>query len=298
MLRAEGLDVARRGEPADPRHLDVDDAAGAEPDGRLHVGQAVAALVDADRRLDPLLQLGVVDQAQAVVGQRLLDHGQPVAVERTEELGVGERVGGVAVHVEGEVRERGAHGRDHVEIPAGTELQLDAREAGVDRALDPGHERVERVLDPEVGADGDRLALAAERHVQRHPPALGLQDPPRDLERGARELVALHEVDAVEQILRRAQILADDAGGQVLAHGVERRERVLRGVRRDVGRAALAPGMLAPALHADQDGVGDVLVRVRRLPHEGERDPHPVDVDGLDQHHPAPASARRSTISA
>ncbi len=75
-----------------------------EPDRRLHVGQALGALVEADRRLDPPLQIRVVDQAHPVVGQRLLDHGELEPVELPEEVGVGGGVGRVAVHVEGEVR--------------------------------------------------------------------------------------------------------------------------------------------------------------------------------------------------
>jgi hypothetical protein len=52
------------------------------------VSQAQRALVQADGRLDLRLQVGVVHQAEAVVGQRLLDHRQSIAVERAEELGV------------------------------------------------------------------------------------------------------------------------------------------------------------------------------------------------------------------
>src|SRR2546427_12075410 len=103
----------------------------------------------------------------------------------------------------------------------GRELELDPREALGDRFVDLLHQDVERVLDTEVGADGDAIARATEGHVQRHALALGLQHPPGDLERGPRELVALHEVETAEQVLRRADVLADDAAGHVLTHRVE-----------------------------------------------------------------------------
>jgi hypothetical protein len=128
--------------------------------------------VQADRRLEPGLQVGGVDQAHAVVGQRLLDHRQPVAVERAKQLRVGRRAGGVAVDVKRQARE--------------------GRSSG---------------LHTEVGAHRDRVGLAAQRHVQ--------------------------------QLLRRADVLADQPRRQMLAHRVVRGQGVVGGVRGDVGRAAL-----------------------------------------------------------
>src|SRR5262249_55424334 len=108
--------------------------------------------------------------------------------------------------------------------------------------------------------------------------------PPRDLEGGPRELVALDEVQAREQVVYGGDVLADQARGHVLAHGVVRGQRVLRRVVRHVGRTALAPGVLSPALHAHEQRVGVELVPVRRLPHERQRHLDPVDVDPLDDH--------------
>ena len=235
----------------------------------------------------------MIDQAEAVVGQRLLDHGEAIAVERAEEIEVGERVRGVAIDVEREARKRGPDRGDHVEVPAGPELELDPREALGDRFVDLLHQDVERVLDTEVGADGDAIARATEGHVQRHALALGLQHPPGDLERGPRELVALHEVETAEQVLRRADVLADDAAGHVLTHRVEGRQRVLGGIVGNVGRAALSPGVMPLALHPHQHGVGIVLIAIGGLPHERQRHPHPVDLDGLDDHEQAPPHATR-----
>ena len=146
---------ARRLEAADARHLDVDHPAAPSRIAASTWARLMRALVQADRRLEPGLQIRVIDQAHAVVGQRLLDHGEPIAVELAEELGVGRRVGGVAVDVKREVRKRRPDRLDHVEIPARPELELDAREALVDRALDLLHQDVERVLHAEVGADRD-----------------------------------------------------------------------------------------------------------------------------------------------
>ena len=98
------------------------------------------------------------------------------------------------------------------------------------------------------------------------------QHPPGDLQRGPRELVALHEVETAQEVVDRADLLADDPGGQVLAHGVEGGQRVLGGVARDVRRAALTPRVMSPALQTHQHRVGVVPVAVRGLPRERERD--------------------------
>src|SRR6266478_2389031 len=198
VLGAEGLDVPRCRQTAHAGHLDVDDLAASESDGRLDMGEAERALVEAHGRLDPLLQVGVVDEAHPVVGEGLLDHGEPVTIELAKELGIRRRVGGIAVDVEGEVGEGRADGLDHAQIPAGPELQLDPREARIDGALDLFHRHVEGVLDPEVRPHRDTIRGTAEGAVQGQPAPLGVQYPPRDLESGPGELVALDEGKAIQ----------------------------------------------------------------------------------------------------
>src|SRR5262249_58281505 len=100
----------------------------------------------------------------------------------------------------GEARERRADGLDHGEIPARPELELDARKPLIDRALDLLEQDVDRVLDAEVGADGYAIGVPAERDVQRHALAPGVEHPPRDLEASPRELVPLDERDAVQEV--------------------------------------------------------------------------------------------------
>src|SRR5205823_5570205 len=134
-----------------------------------------------------------------------------------------------AVDVKGEVREGRADGLDHAQIPAGPELQLDPREARIDGALDLFHQHVEGVLDPEVGSDCDAIPRAAEGAVQGQPASLGIQYPPRDLESGPGELVALDEGKAIKEVLGGGDLLSDDARGHQRAEGVEGARRVLRG---------------------------------------------------------------------
>src|SRR6185437_6375305 len=73
---------------------------------------------------------------------------------------------------------------------------------------------------------------------------LGVEHPPRDVERGAGELVALDEGEPVEDVLRRLHVLPDDARDHMLAQRVVDGERVLRRVAGNVRRAALTPRMV------------------------------------------------------
>ena len=156
-------------------------------------------------RVDGLLQVRVVDEAHPVVGEGLLDHGEPVAVELPEEVAVGGGVRGVAVDVEGEAREGRPHRVHHGQVPSRPELELDPREALVDGPLHLLDQRVDRLLHAEVGAHGHAVRGAAEGDVQRDAAPLGVEDPPGDLEARAGELIALDEREAVEQGLRRSR---------------------------------------------------------------------------------------------
>src|SRR5262249_14310268 len=125
---------------------------------------------------------------------------------------------------------------------------------------------------------------AAEGAVQRQPPSLRIQDPPGDLERRPRELIALDEGKAIQELLGGADLLPDDQRSHQRTQGVEGGGGGLRGGRRHVGRAALAPRMVALALHPDEDRLREELVAVGRAEVEGEGKLHPVDVEGVDLH--------------
>src|SRR5262249_61543674 len=120
--------------------------------------------------------------------------------------------------------------------------------------------------------------------MERQAAPLGIEHPPGDLQGSARELITLDQGEAVEEILRRLDVLPDDPRRHVLAHGVEGGERVLGGVTGQQGWAALAPRRVAAAFPTPEYRVGAVLVRVGGLPDEGEGEPRPVDVDAFDLH--------------
>src|SRR5439155_609479 len=117
------VDTARLEDAPDPTGLDVDDAAGAEPDRCLGVARRTDGLVEADRRAEPRLERGVLDEVLVVQG--LLDHDEPELVERLEERRIGELVGRVRVDREGRVRQLASHLANDLQVATGLDLQLD-----------------------------------------------------------------------------------------------------------------------------------------------------------------------------
>src|SRR5262245_8166158 len=93
---AIGLDFARLGVARNAAQLYVDDPACAQLQRLSRVVHAQNGFVQTYRGLQSWLQLGVVDDV--VVGQGLFDHQQVELVQPAEQIGVGERVGGVGVH--------------------------------------------------------------------------------------------------------------------------------------------------------------------------------------------------------
>ena len=94
-------------------------------------------LIGSSRQIGVLicaLQLGVVDDV--VVRQRLFEHHQVEFVEAFEQVDVGERVRRVRIAHQQDIAELRPHGLDHVVIPRGADLDLDAFVTGVELGAD------------------------------------------------------------------------------------------------------------------------------------------------------------------
>ena len=138
--------------------LDVDVLAGVDFQGLLDRAQLAGGLVQTDGRLDLPREFGVVDDVVPL--ERLFEEGQSKLVDGLEGVEVVQGVAGVAVDVEDGVGEGTAYGAQHLDVPAGAGLELDAGEASVHGALDVGEQVVEGVQYPEVGA-GDHVGVGA-----------------------------------------------------------------------------------------------------------------------------------------
>ena len=197
--------------PPDAAGLDVDDAARAECDRLLCDAHRDDRFVQADRRSHGLRQLGVPEQV--VLGKRLLDEQQAELVEFGEVRGVVDGVGGVRIHLEGDVAELlayRAHGND---VVAGLDLQLDAAVALGEMAIDRLQEIADLLVDPHRNAAVDGGARRAEILAERRAAGsqVGVED--RHLDRSLRHRVAADGRKDLRDVLGRRRRGARRGGG-------------------------------------------------------------------------------------
>ena len=114
---------ARFEHPPDAALLDVDDPTGAELEGGGRIGRRPDRLVQAQIRSDLCLELGVLEEVLMMQG--LFDHQQLEIVERSEHVEIVQRVRGVRVDGQEDVRMIGSDRRDPVHVQAGRDLELD-----------------------------------------------------------------------------------------------------------------------------------------------------------------------------
>ena len=242
---------------AEPRHapqLDVDDAASAQPDGLLRVVSRADAFVQADVRLEPSLQLGVVDDV--VVAERLLDHHQVVVVELAKMFRIGQRVSRVGVRHQLDSGKTLSHPPHHIHVPARLDLDLDALVPRGQLALDLLQKLLDRVLNPNRDAAGNLAPrTAADLLPQRHPVEARLQVPHRRFQAPTRHVVAA-DVRRQRVHLRGAvDRAAQHARRRVVAQDHPRRPGPLLVVERAFAGRHFAPAGHALALHFHQDDV-------------------------------------------
>jgi hypothetical protein len=102
----------------------------------------------------------VVDHV--VVVQRLLDQQQVERVQLGQPRRVGQGIGRVGVHLQGQVGPALAHRAHHVHVPARLDLELDAGIAGRHVAFNLGQQLVQSRLDAHADADGHSGSHAAQ----------------------------------------------------------------------------------------------------------------------------------------
>ena len=227
------------GEAAHAARLDVDDAAGFHVDRRQRIAPVADRFVQADRRLQPLLQHGVV--VEVVGPQRLLDHQQVESVEVHQVIEIAHAVGRVRVHAQHDLRPALAHRLQHLHVPARLALQLDALIARIHLALHLAQLLLHRGLNADRHAARDALLGTAQQLVERRLFDLRLQVPNGVLQRSLRHRIAAHlleDLRAVAAVLYRTR---RQHRSQFLQQNYPRRiDRLRREVRMLAGHA-LAP---------------------------------------------------------
>ena len=146
-------------ETAHASQLDIDHAAGMQPNGLLGVVGRADRFVQANRGFEQGLQLGVVDDV--VVRQRLLDHHQVEFVQLSEVLGVGQGIRRIRVGHQPDGGKPLADAPHHVHVPTRFNLDLDALVAGLQLFLDESQQLFDRILNADGDAARDLPAGAA-----------------------------------------------------------------------------------------------------------------------------------------
>jgi hypothetical protein len=116
--------------------------------------------------------------------------------------GVGQGVGRVRVHLQGEIGPALAHGPHDRHVPARLDLELDAAIAGRHVALDLEQQFVQSRLDAHADAHGHPIAHAAQHLCQRQPLRPAQQVPDCVLQAGAGHGVAAYAFEALDHVGR------------------------------------------------------------------------------------------------
>ena len=158
--------------------------------GGARVFDIVNAFVEADRRFDLALKLGV--GKDVVPAKRLLDHDEVEGVELLQKGRVFEAISGVGVGHQADAREALAERADRLDIVARLDFDFDALVAGGESFFHFCNQRGGGRLDSDRNAAGNFVARAAEKFGERQIFLLGLGVPERGFERGFGHVVAAH----------------------------------------------------------------------------------------------------------
>ena len=257
------VDLLGVGQAADARRLDVDDVAGVQFNRPSCMIGGDDAFVQAERRLDHLLELGVIEDV--IVIQRLFVEEQVELVQLGQVIGVGEVIDAVAVDLQHEIGPTISDGGGWFDVPARFDLDFDAFVAFGQVAVDAFQERGNVLFDADADADLHTIPRTAQELGQAHVLHAGKEIPHGELKAGFGHAIGAHACEDPAHVLGRG-----DVGGQ--QHRPQ--ELLLHQPRRLVGflvvPGAVAHRRLAPAghavgVHAHDDGIAAVVIPAARL---------------------------------
>src|SRR5256886_6645615 len=208
MLLARIVNAPRHRVPADAPKFDVDDFAGAQLDGGARLLFRVDALVQADRRVQPFLQLDVA--VEIVPAERLLDHHQVEAFELLEERPILQRVGGVGVDHQLDARKILAQAAHQLQVLPWLDFYLDALVAGRKFLLHRGRKFIQRFLDSHRDAASDLLANAANQFCKWNAFLLGLRIPYGCFQGSLGHVVSADTLEQIPDIICCCEFLTFD----------------------------------------------------------------------------------------
>ena len=258
----------RLGEAAYPTHLDVEDAARLHVDGSQRVPPVADRLVQADCRLQPLLQHRV--EVEIVVPQWLLDHQQLEPVPLRDVVYVGDAIGRVGIATQQYLRPARAHSLEDFSVPARLALQLDALIARLKLLCDRLQQRRGRRLNSDRDAARNHAARSTQQPCQWHPLLLRLQLPHRVLQRRLGHPVPAHLSEELGTASPADDLLAHQTRRKLLLGDDPCRVDALVGEVRMFTRHALAPSRQPAGLDLHQQNAARCGEAKARLKRKGE----------------------------
>ena len=143
---------------------------------------------------------------------------------------VGDRVGPVRVHLEGQAGEAPADRRARLDVPPRLDLDLDPPVALGQERGDPVEEVRHRILDAAAHAGLDLRLRPAVELRERHPGGLGLEVPERELEPGLGHGVPAEPLRRRGERLGLRELPLEDHRDEEVLQNVPGRRRRLRAV--------------------------------------------------------------------
>ena len=246
MLDADAINLQAFAEAADARRLQIQDAERPHLQRDIQIAGRLDALVQADARLQALLQKAVL--VDVIVRKRLLNHQQIELIQLRQMLGICDCVIAVGIEHQQDIGELGSHRPRHFDIPAALNLQLDAPVTLFQAIAHDRHRRFQRWLDAD--ADADRrppLGFMPSRRVLReairqpHVVALGEGIPNRRFQASPRMMIAAEAPYQRRKLARVADGHAESGRRHELRQHVPRRLGCLATVAGPKLNRAFAP---------------------------------------------------------
>src|SRR6185312_13869594 len=265
------VNALRFREAANAAELDVDDAAGAKADRLFGMMRRAYAFIETNRRSQPGLQLGMIDDF--IVRQRLFNHHELKFIELFQTIRVLQSVSGVGIGHQLDVGKTFANLADHVHIPAGLDLHLDALVTSGEFGFDFADKIRCCILNADRYSAWDLTPrTAADALPERLITLAGFQIPDGRFQTAARHLMAANMREP-----RRNSLGVFKNGVQNTRRGVIANNQP-RGVRPFlVIEGMLARSDFAPARDAVRDGFDENDFALRRAAETG--------LEEMDQRH-------------
>ena len=221
---------------------------------------------------------------QIVVGQRLLNHGQVVFVQRLEHRVVAQPVSTVTVNVKSDFGKGLAHSLHHGPVPPGTKLQFHPLETCLHRALDGFEQTLNRLHDAEASLDLDRVRASAGQLPERFPPQFRLQIPPGEVQSGLGERVSLEAGEPRLQFFARFDFLPQKLRDKPIPHHDVDSSGPLGAILRRGPGCRFTPADDIATGHLHQDALNDIGVAIGSAKRVKQRHGHAKQGNRFNSH--------------